>query len=225
MDIKAIFVPQGAEYQVVCRGLKRANKGGIPVFATPAGVLPMKRFLKTWLEIPRREDYPSVLLMGLCGSLSLQYALGDGVLYEGCLSAEITPTWGKCEQSLTKDIEAKLSLPVVKSITRDRAISTTLAKQHLYNTYQADVVDMEGFSALEILNAARIKVAMVRTVSDGCDHDIPNLSDAFDEEGTLQTIPLITSFVSQPIAAMRLIRGSMKGLQALEKVTFRLFCE
>lgn len=224
--IQAIFVPQGAEYHAVCRGLKQVNQQPPFVFATPAGALPIRQYLTTWLETYAPQAYPQVLLMGLCGGLSPDYRIGDAVLYDSCLGpAAIPPPLRKCDDALTKTLEARLSLPVVKGMTRDRAIATAIEKQTLHRQYQADVVDMEGYAVLEIFNQVGIKTAMVRTVSDDCHHDIPNLDTVFDQDGNLQPRVLMSSFGRQPIAAARLVRGAVRGLQALEKITTVLFNE
>ena len=52
---------------------------------------------------------------------------------------------------------------------------------------------------------------------------IPNLNRAIDPDGNLRTLPMAIAFLQQPLAAIRLIRGSLTGLKTLQQVTFKLF--
>ncbi|MBC6435596.1 phosphorylase, partial [Nostoc sp. HG1] len=124
-----------------------------------------------------------VLIMGICGSLSDRYTVGDIVLYQDCVYQ------GKrqeCDRTFTAQLHSALSyrsrliasLPtphqnLVKSLTSDRVIWSAAEKRHLGETLRADVVDMEGFTALEFFNAAGVAVAMLRVVSDDCHTIIP----------------------------------------------------
>jgi hypothetical protein len=65
-------------------------------------------------------------------------------------------------------------------------------------------------------------VGMIRVVSDDCFHDLPDLSAAFSPEGSLKPLPLAIGMARQPLAASRLIRGSLKGLSRLEKLSRQL---
>jgi hypothetical protein len=56
----------------------------------------------------------------------------------------------------------------------------------------------------------------VRVVSDGVRGDLPDLSQAFDSAGALQPWALGRSFVRKPVAAMRLVWGSIVALQKLK---------
>jgi hypothetical protein len=78
---------------------------------------------------------------------------------------------------------------------------------------------MEGSAILSALPQAQI--AMLRVVSDDCEHQLPDLSAAVGSQ--LRTLPLITAMLRQPVGSLRLIRGSLRGLKALEQLTRRLF--
>jgi nucleoside phosphorylase len=97
-------------------------------------------------------------------------------------------------------------------------MSRAVEKAHLAQTYNADVVDMEGYIALQFLSQFGIAVAMVRVVSDDCQHDLPDLSNAFDAAGSLQPFPLALAMLRRPIAAIQLIQGSWQGLTQLTNV-------
>lgn len=216
-----ILVPQGAEYQAVCRGLRRIKKPPI-VRPIPVGAAPVARYLKQLQQDHPFSAQSPVLLMGLCGGLTPGYPVAAGVLYQECVSALTGKSFG-CDRRLTEAIQQRLALPQVRGVTSDRVITTPIEKQQLAQQYQAEVVDMEGVAALEFLHAIGVAVAMVRVVSDGCHDAIPDLSAAFDEEGTLQPQRLASSFLKEPVAAFHLIRGSLSGLKALQKLVSDLF--
>lgn len=210
-------MPQGAEYQAVCRGL-----GGIAdpprVFATPAGaaIAPYLQSLQAAGSL--REGQP-ILMMGLCGGLIAKLEIGDVVLY----GESLDPIAHACDRTLTAKLQALLDVPIVRGVTSDRVISTTHDKRQLAAQFSADVVDMESAAALEILNAIGVSTAVLRVVSDDCHHNIPDLSNAFNAEGSLQPVALAIAMLRQPIAATHLIRSSLHGLRSLQELTNRLF--
>ncbi|WP_292707475.1 MULTISPECIES: phosphorylase [unclassified Nostoc] len=236
LPINTILVAQGAEYKAVCRGLSGVT-GSIPrVAAIPVGMKPLLKYLHAspengQLMVPKSR----VLIMGICGSLSDRYKVGDIVLYQDCVYQ------GKrleCDRTFTAQLHSPLpitpypqrgphlphSLPnLVKSMTSDRMIWSAAEKRHLGETLTADVVDMEGFTALEFFKASRVSVAMLRVVSDDCQHDIPDLTSAINSDGSLNPFPLAIAMLRQPLAATRLIRGSLTALKVLEQVTNLLF--
>lgn len=217
LPITTILVPQGAEYKAVCRGLSGVT-GSIPtVVAIPVGMKPLLKYLQQGEFLaPSR-----VLIMGICGSLSDHYTVGDIVLYQDCVYQ------GKrleCDRTFTAQLQSAISekASLVKSMTSDRVIWSAAEKRRL-GEMAADVVDMEGFTALEFFNAAGVTVAMLRVVSDDCQHDIPDLTPAINSDGSLNPFPLAMGMLRQPLAATRLIRGSLTALKVLEQVTNRLF--
>ncbi|MCY7274016.1 MAG: phosphorylase [Phormidesmis sp. CAN_BIN44] len=217
-----LLVPQGAEYQAVCRGLKSC-KNPPQVVALPIGVEPVTQFLIHWQRSPSFTEVlqSGVLVMGLCGSLTAKLRVGDRVLYQFCQNAS-----GKvleCDPTLTAQIQQHLTeTTLVRAFTSDRIISSAHEKQQLGQIHQADVVDMEGSAIMTILAQAGVAVAMARVVSDDIDHDLPDLSAAISPEGKLRSLPLALGMIRQPIAALRLIRGSLKGLRTLEAISARL---
>ncbi|ALF56018.1 phosphorylase [Nostoc piscinale CENA21] len=158
-----------------------------------------------------------VLVMGLCGSLRQNYAVGDAVLYQSCTYQGRVQ---ECDRPLMTQLSAALpKVSLVKGLTSDRVIWSATKKSSLAATSNCDVVDMESFAALQFFQAMGIEVAVLRVVSDDSLHDIPDLSAAISTDGSLQALPLAWGLISQPIAATRLIRGSLQGLKVLEKVT------
>ncbi|MBE9005617.1 phosphorylase [Fortiea sp. LEGE XX443] len=218
--IDAILVPQGAEYKAVCRGLHQTT-GAIPtVLSIPVGMQPLTKCLQQW---QKQQQSPSkVLVMGLCGSLRQRYAVGDMVLYQHCTYQGQVQ---ECDRTLTTQLYSRLhkKVSLVKGLTSDRIIWSATEKSYLGETSDSDVVDMESFAALKFFQQIGVAVAVLRVVSDDCQHDIPDLTAAISPDGSLQTVPLAWGLIRQPLAATRLIRGSLQGLKVLETLTQSLF--
>jgi len=225
--IDTILVPQGVEHQAVQKGLRQLGRSHPKVLAIPVGPVPLRQFLTQAVKTGAMVQ-SGVLILGLCGSLTHRQRVGEVVIYDHCivqtqLSEKLLQP---CDPVLTQWVGQQLhSSRSVVALTSDRVIHRAREKQQLAQAYGAEVVDMEGFAALQVLTEAEIPVAMVRVVSDDCDHDLPDLSAAFDAEGQLQPLPLAVQFLRHPIAAVRLVRGSLQGLRVLEQVTAQLFLE
>jgi purine-nucleoside phosphorylase len=211
LPIQAILVCQGAEHKAVCQGLSRVSGKKPTVVSIPAGAS-VKQYLEEWLEA-RFLSQSGVLVMGLCGSLNPQYGVGDVVLYDD--SGE------KFTSIIQQHLKQRVSL--VTAWTSDRFIHSALEKLSRGKANNADVVDMEGALIQEVLLKAGVAVATVRVVSDDCHHNMPDLTSAINPEGKLETFPLALAMMRQPVAAVRLIRGSLRGLKVLEEVTVSLF--
>ena len=159
--------------------------------------------------------------MGLCGSLTAKLRVGDRVLYQACIDESDT-VWN-CDRALTGRIQHLLGdISLVRAFTSDHILSLAHEKQQLGQFHQADVVDMEGSAIMTVLAQSGVPVAMLRVVSDDINHDLPNLSAAISSEGKIRSLPLALGMMRQPIAALRLIRGSLKGLQTLQAIAARL---
>nr|WP_155748728.1 phosphorylase [Scytonema sp. UIC 10036] len=234
IPIDTILVPQGAEYKSVCKGLNRVAEPKPNVLPIPMGTLPLKNYLEILQQSVNLQPHSRVLLMGLCGSLSIQYNVGNIVVYKSCIYSGFKQDRGNsrsvsqlfCEPELTATLQNKLSTKKAFTgigLTSDRFIYSANEKLHLGQTYNTNVVDMEGFVALEHLSQLGIAVGMVRVVSDDARYDIPNLTNALNSDGSLQPLPLFMGLLREPIAAARLIFGSLRGLQVLQKVTNTLF--
>ncbi|QIR41193.1 phosphorylase [Tolypothrix sp. PCC 7910] len=222
-----ILVPQGAEYKAVCRGLSTISSSTPKVIPIPVGIKPLTIYLRQLQANGTFLNYPEtrVLIMGLCGSLSPQYPVGKIVLYENCIYQEKVQ---ECDRTFTAQLHSAISNQqsapsLVKGVTSDRVICAATEKRHLGDTLGGDVVDMEGFAALEFFHPLGISVAMLRVVSDDCNHDIPNLSSAISADGSLKPLPLAITLLRQPFAATNLIRGSLKALKVLEQIPALLF--
>jgi hypothetical protein len=227
----------------VCRGL-RGVTGSIPrVLPIPVGIKPLLQYLQKSSENGQFLAAKSrVLIVGICGSLSDRYGVGDIVLYQDCFyqgkrqecdrpfTAQLHSALGMGHRQEAEEKNSSSPVPnphsplnLVKGLTSDRVIWSAAEKRRLGETWAADVVDMEGFTALEFFNAAGVPVAMLRVVSDNCQHDIPDLTGAINSDGSLRPLPLAMAMLRQPLAATRLIRASLKALKVLEKAINLLF--
>lgn len=229
LPIDAIFAVRGAEYQAVCHGLKGAKTPIPPVVAIPMGSAAIRQELPSLLEAQDLK-LSRVVLLGLCGALQPQYRVGDIMLCESCLYVSEE---GKVLQHDLQDVAFIKTLVShwgkrvhrVNCITRDRVVCSAAVKRRLGEQYRADVVDMEGYGILEILNQHNIEVALLRVVSDDAHRDIPDLNAAIGSDGTLRSRSLLLSFLQNPLAAAQFIRGSLSGLKALQEVTRELFVD
>ncbi len=207
-----ILVPQGAEHRAVCQGLKQS--ADLPtVVPIPVGTQAVMQFLKH----ASIQDSSGILLMGLCGSLSPGFSIGTLVLYQSC--ADHSGQTRFCDPALTQRLKQQLQVSPIRAFTSDQVVCSAIKKRELGRTYEAEVVDMEGFAILASLN---FPVAMVRVVSDDAEHDLPDLTRAIDVNGTLQPKKLAIAMLKRPIASTRLIRGSLLGLRVLRQAAARL---
>jgi nucleoside phosphorylase len=200
-----ILVPQGAECQAVKRGLGRSDHA---IGAIPAGLAPVRVFLAQQQWDTRSID--RVYVLGLCGGLRSDLAIGDAVVYASCQNFS-QQVW-QCEAVTIANAKS------VRAISSNKVIATVTDKRFIRERYGCDVVDMEGTAILEYFAALAIPVTIVRVVSDDAAGDIPDLSAAIDRNGKLQSGKLAIGLIKEPKKGLRLVRGAIVGLRALEKV-------
>lgn len=225
-QIDLVFVPQGAEYRSVCKGLQTAGFKAATVVPIPVGPQGVTQFLQQWLQQSRGKTSLKALLMGLGGSLTSQLSVGDRVIYQTCVDGtqgvDVPMT---CDEQIFLSLSQRCSGTVipVTGVSCDRIVNTAAEKRQLAQSHQADVVDMEGFALLSGLKSTPISLGIVRVISDDVHHDLPDLNGAISPEGHLQTFPMAMGMLRQPLPALHLIRGSLKGLKQLEKITTQIF--
>ncbi|MDX2228848.1 MAG: phosphorylase [Leptolyngbyaceae cyanobacterium bins.349] len=226
LNIQTILVPQGAEHRAVCRGLGNVLHPPA-VFPVPVGAIALTAHLEQLQQSGCFWQGQQVLIMGLCGGLSPTVGVGAGVLYDACTMAppDGATAWLPCDHTLNAAIRCVLgeAIQSVQAVTSDRVVARASEKADLAQQSGAIVVDMEGYAALQVLLGWGVAVATLRVVSDDCQHDIPNLAAAFDDRGALQPMALAIAMLKQPIAALRLIRGSTESLKILQNLTSELF--
>lgn len=214
--IQVVLAPAGAEYSAVQRGL-RGLKNKPELIAIPAGPQGVKQFLQGSKE--QSWTRQNVLLIGLGGSLSLAYSVGDGVIVEQVWNGYGPAEAHSCDLDITAWIEKRLGLERVVGVTCDRVITKVEEKLELGDRYRASIVDMEA----AILAKALSNFAIVRVISDSCQHELPDISQSISSDGTVRVGVIALSFLTRPIAAIRLISGALRGLSALTAITAQLF--
>ena len=225
-----ILVPQGPEFQAVKRGIGPKLSPTPKLLSLPIGPKSVTHYLEQWQQKQNfSQRKPSALLvMGLCGSLSSKYQPGDVIIYSKCFSLNDSELLQQhCDRVLTTKLQncLKEKAFLVKGLTSDRLIYKAEEKQQLRKDTGAEVVDMEGFAILNFFAGCSTSVAMVRVISDDCNHDLPNLTFALTPSGNIQLVPLAIAMLREPVAAFRLIRGALKGLKVLEQVTNIIFTD
>ena len=215
-EIDAILVPQGAEFAVVAR----ACQNGPPVFAVPAGAAIASGLAHLPIASGQR-----VLLLGLCGSLDDGDRIGDVVLYRATVS--IAGQQLACDRSLVEFLAGMLvpEPEPVLALTSPQVIFRAAEKNYYRELLGARVVDMEGQIAQLKLAELGITMGTIRVVSDDCSHDLPDLSNVFDDRGQLQIWQLAKALLRTPLAGMRLVQGSIRALAVLSQVASQLAIE
>ncbi len=223
MRIDAILVPHGAEMRAVRRGISQRRGRSPRVISIPVGPEPVRSHLEQLQQSPQGlKPQSNAILMGLCGSLSPQLSVGDCVICQRCIQANgASVITYACDRPLSEYLmQQMLNTPKFATcFTSDRLVESAAAKRQLGETYQADVVDMEGAAILAVLQGLDVNVAMLRVVSDDCDHDLPTISVAIDRQGRLQTLPLVGTLITQPQRAIRLVQSSLQALAILQQRT------
>ncbi|MEM0982272.1 MAG: hypothetical protein AAGH78_18640, partial [Cyanobacteria bacterium P01_H01_bin.58] len=191
--------------------------------AIPAGPVALQAFLQSWEDNPLLTS-GGLLLLGLGGSLIPEYGVTDSVILEnvwdGLSDRNLPPHTS--DRSLIDWLSQRLPEAALGTgLTCDHVVTTAVEKQQLRDRYQVDVVDME--SAVFLAQNPTGKLAVLRVISDDCKHDLPNIANAIGADGSIQPLPLALKFIQRPLAAARLISGSLKGLKTLEIMTTKLF--
>jgi nucleoside phosphorylase len=224
--IHLILVPQGAEHRAVCRGLQKVIHPPT-VLSVPVGPAPLTHHLQQLHAARVLVTGQRVLMMGVCGGLVPELKVGDRVLYESCVSTAAGALPLICDRELTEYIRQSFSREIkgVQAVTSDRVVATPTEKQELNQQFKAEVVDMEGYAALALLQDWGMAVSMMRVVSDDSQHSIPDLSSAFDENGSLRPFALTRALIRQPAAGLQLIQGSLRGVNELQTLSRELFLQ
>ncbi|MFK8186121.1 MAG: hypothetical protein AB8B99_22315 [Phormidesmis sp.] len=214
-----VLAPAGAEYKAIEKGFRCAEHAPT-LIAVPAGQA-VGKFAQS-LERGNKLA-ANVLLIGLGGGLSTKCEVGSPLLLKQVWNATHQSVSLSCHEQLTAQISVRLSTGIGVGVMCDRVITTVQEKLKLGDRYQAEVVDMESFSLLQAL--PHHNVAILRVISDSCDHDLPDISQAVRPDGSLNGVSMAMSFAKQPIAAIKFIKSSLTGLSQLQQIGTRLLNE
>jgi hypothetical protein len=220
-----ILVPQGAEYQAVLGAIKN-NPHSPVILAIPVGRLAVTRYLQDWRQNNPKFFPAGVILMGLGGSLSAEFGLGQVVVLESCLNYQNDQANQEqySDRILTDWVEQKLGRKIrrVQGLTSDRVITDATEKQALGKRFNCQVVEMEGSAVLSFFRQLGIPATIIRVISDEVGQSLPDLSKIYNNQGQLNAIALSLALGKQPIAGYKLIVGSLKSLKTLNKITKKL---
>ncbi|MBF2097079.1 MAG: hypothetical protein IGQ88_01715 [Gloeomargaritaceae cyanobacterium C42_A2020_066] len=217
---QTLLVPQGAEYQTVRQALQRTGQGqDIQLRAIPMGLTGVTQALT---HAPLEG---TALVLGVCGSLSPQCGVGQGVVIHQC---RLYPPAGRppldCDPDLNRWLEQRCpGLMPVAALSSAQLVWSAQVKQQWGRATAAQVVDMEGYALLDHAQTRGAQLAMLRVVSDDCHHDLPDLSAAMDNRGQLKPLALAWIMARNPRPAGRLITGSLAALGRLSQLVTALF--
>lgn len=208
-----ILVCDGDEFKAVKKGLS-GNQIAENITALPIGVNAVNKVLK-------KTPTPA-LLIGLGGSLSDKYQVGDVVIYESCSysrSGEILTK--NCDGSLNNLLQSKLNASVVKGLTTDKLVTSPSEKKLLNQQSNCTVVDMETYAVMNYFES----VSVIRVISDNFDDFLPDLNSAITPQGKLDKLQLTIAFIKEPFKTIKLIQNALISLQKLEQVSQQLILD
>lgn len=216
LPFQAILVPQGQEYQAVYRAVQALNSN-LQVIPIPMG---NPNFAKQLEKCLKNYSFSQAILLGLCGSLSAKYRVGDILIYQICKTEDDQKRSLPTNTFLTDSITQKLgnTAVLVNGLSCDRLICAAQIKKQLAKNHQVSAVDMESYQVLAEFDRRNISLAIIRVVSDGVDFDLPDLSNA-NLNGALIGSKLAIAMISQPYRSFQLIKNALKGLKSLEDCT------
>lgn len=209
-----ILVCDGAEFKAVKKAFYNHNllKNIIPL---PIGIKAVKKLL-----ISKKIPQTSVILVGLGGSLSPKYKVGNVLIYQSCSYIDKNDKIHTkyCDSTLNNWLQNKLNVSSVKGLTVDNLIHSSSTKINLNKLSNAEVVDMESY---EVMNYFK-SVSVIRIISDNYDDNLPDLNNAITPEGKLNNIKMAIEFIKKPLKAVKLINNALISLKVLEKVSKQL---
>jgi hypothetical protein len=207
------IVCEGAEYRALSRGLKHTTSFP-PIITIPMGINSVERFLQQ--QVIHQQNHLA-LLIGLGGSLSPQYQVGEIVAYHSCsyLDQKAQLQTQLCHPQLSTSLARQLNVPLVQGLTANQLVNSPALKLTLQRQSGCQVVDMETFGVMSYFPS----LAVIRIISDSYHDELPNLNYAIDSEGKLNNLKMAIAFLQQPLAALKLMRNSLISLKKLEQVT------
>ncbi len=180
----------------------------------PIGINAVNQLFKT---INYSAD--KALIIGLGGSLSSSYKVGDVVIYESCSyfdNGELVTK--KCDRDFNNVLRSQLNAPIVKGLTTDKLIVSPSQKQLLQQQSNCSVVDMESYGVMSYFDS----VSVVRVISDNVNDFLPDLNLAISDDGKLNKWRMSIVFLTQPLKAIKLIRNALISLKKLETVSRKI---
>ncbi len=208
--IDYIFVCDGEELKAVQKGLFLSDLKR-KIVSIPIGIKTVNNFLKC-SQIPQNK---SVILIGLGGSLSADYSVGDVVIYENCSYLDKGNLGTKnCDLELNNYLINNLNCHLIKGLTTDTLVHQSKHKKNLSEQTYLSVVDMESFAILSYFESATV----VRVISDNYEDNLPDLNSAITPDGKLNKGKMAIALMQEPLKAIKLIQNALISLKKLEEI-------
>ena len=218
--IDVVIVPQGAEFKVVQKALAKSPNPPPKIIKIPIGTTNISQTLEQqnfWQVQPK-----TVLMLGLCGSLTTSHKPGKAILYETSRLDSHRDLLSTSSQP-NKFIQSKIKPVLASGITQDNIVTSIKVKQQLAKDFAVEVVDMESYGYLQLLQQNKIQVSILRIISDDLSFDLPNLENTIDDYGSIKPLKMTVAMLKQPIKSTRFIKNSLYALNQLEAITKRIF--
>ncbi len=176
-----------------------------------------KASLAAKLEQALGEGAKGIISIGIAGGLSPRLASGDCVIASEVLSGgerfATDPAW-------TARIGAALPQGIVAAIAgADAVVLDKNGKADLFRATGAYAVDMESHIVARLARQYRIPFAVLRTIADPADRNLPPLViSALKEDGSVNVPAVLAGLATRPqdiAALMRTARQSEKAFASL----------
>lgn len=192
-------LPPGRRHHAYRSHFCEVNSHTIALVQMGLGSKPAKEAVRWGIEFlePRH-----VIVIGTAGALRIEFQLGDIILPESVLSAsgevrDVAPVrvGGKTFQSIQKP---RLEGPT-RLIESPIVVSTSAAKTSLHQTMEADAVDMESFTVVNVCNQLGLSVSVVRFISDTLEHYFPpEIPLLLNEQGNPNYFRILMAILRRP---------------------------
>lgn len=171
----------------------------------------------------RSDENPgTVIIIGVCGSLSPKLPEEEIVLYRSCLGAGQKQVL-HCSEALIHCLSQRLvscgvTHALVRGLTSGR-IATTQSEKLQLAERGAEVVDMESYPILETMIPAGVSCAILRVVSDSRDREFPDFNPALRADGKVDKLAAAGIACRSPL---KTIRWAWSGQKAIRKLQLAL---
>lgn len=200
-----VFCPLGFERRAFLRF------GKLPVVTTGPGADNIRRAFAARASWPVRNPR-FVVLLGLAGALDARCAPG---------------TDHACCEAVSRDLSsAPLRSTLVSGATArvvevGSIVTTPAEKGRLAAATRAQLVDMESHAFASCAEAAGLRWAIVRGVSDGADETLPaELADFVDARGETRATRVLAAILRRPSLVPALMRIGRTSRLALRSASF-----
>lgn len=127
-----------------------------------------------------RKEPEHILFAGFAGALSPTLKVGDVIQFGEVVDAvgepgrvsvrsDFPPGADATRLALQEPPGADATRLAMRLLTMPRLIGDPQEKQHLFQEFQADAVDMESFTGVRIAQDRGIPVSVIRVISDGAE--------------------------------------------------------